>query len=713
MRLLNTQLSDGGAFVIQDFLDYELPPYAILSHTWGKEEVTYQEINTASAKEKSGYEKITQCCSVARADGYKYVWIDTCCIDKTSSAELSEAINSMYFWYQKAEVCYAILADVRSEEEIAQSKWLTRGWTLQELIAPSRVIFLNERWEVLGDRATLRDRLSEYTGIPAGILSGEDDLETSSVAQRMSWAAKRQTSRVEDRAYSLMGIFNVNMPLIYGEGENAFIRLQEEIMRISDDQSLFAWTSSDDRGGLLATSPAAFAHSHNIVRFNPYGSLDNPFTVNSRGVHLDIGFAGISIDGLGVAILNCVERTCTERTQQDKVIAIYLEDLTFTMHLFKRVQSGLLRHIDLRIFRPTQYPVRRICVRGGRTMLIQKRTAVEQDGISPEETHIIEELRLPMRYRDPAALLVATEAGIRGGVWLLLTHSDIGIEITNHNGQTPLSLAAENGQEDIVQMLLERGASIETKSSKYQTPLSLAAANGHERIVQMLLKRGASIETKSSKYQTPLSLAAENGHEKIVQMLLERGASVETINSDSQTPLSLAAANGHERIVQKLLKRGATTETRSSKDQTPLSLAAENGHEKIVQMLLEIGAAIEAKGQWGERTPLSLAAANGHEGIVQILLARGAANKTNDRWFQTPLLKATENGHEGIVEMLLKRCDYTENQSMWRRKTLLSLATKNGHEGIVKMLLEREAPKSRLDIRAVRRTPLHGFSKWV
>ncbi|RDK47085.1 hypothetical protein M752DRAFT_281171 [Aspergillus phoenicis ATCC 13157] len=202
MRLLNTYLSDTQDFVIQEFLDYELPPYAILSHTWGKEEVTYQEVNTASTKEKSGFEKITQCCS-----------------------------------YQKAEICYAILENVQSKEEIAQ---------------------------ILGDRATLRDQLSEYTGIPAGILSGEDNLETSSVAQRMSWAAKRQTSRIKDRAYSLIDIFNVHMPLIYREGKTAFIRLQKEIMRISDNQNLFAWTSSNDRGGLLATSPAAFANSHNI-----------------------------------------------------------------------------------------------------------------------------------------------------------------------------------------------------------------------------------------------------------------------------------------------------------------------------------------------------------------------------------------------------------------------------------------------------------------
>ncbi|PYH73618.1 ankyrin repeat-containing protein [Aspergillus vadensis CBS 113365] len=559
MRLLNTCLSDTGDFLIQEFFDYELPPYAILSHTWGEEEVTYQEINTVSAKEKSGYKKIIQCCSVARTDGYKYVWIDTCCIDKTSSAELSEAINSMYRWYQTSELCYAILADVQSEDEIDKSRWLTRGWTLQELITPSKMVFLNERWEPLGDRATLRDRLSKYTGIPAGILSGDEDLETSSVAQRMSWAAKRQTRRVEDRAYSLMGIFNINMPLIYGEGENAFIRLQEEIMRISDDQSLFAWASSDDRGGLIATAPAAFAHSQNIVRFNPFSSLDSPFTVDSRGVHLDIGFAGILGDGLGLAILNCKERTCTQGTQQDKVIAIYLKDLDFTMSQFKRVHSGSFRHIDFETFRPVQYPVRRICVRGGRTMLMRKRIAAIQDDISPENIHLYDEVKLPTHYIDPAALLVATEAGNQGGVWLLLTRSNIGIEAKNLNGQTPLSLAAENGQEGIVQMLLERGALIETMNSRSQTPLSLAAENGHEDIVHMLLERGAAIKTKDQwDYETPLALAAAKGYGGIAQKLLERGAEDEYDNERLHKPLWNARQYGHEDIVKMLTERRVT-----------------------------------------------------------------------------------------------------------------------------------------------------------
>ncbi|GKZ26243.1 hypothetical protein AbraIFM66951_004431 [Aspergillus brasiliensis] len=690
MRLLHTQVSDTGDFVIQEFLDYELPPYAILSHTWGKEEVTYQEISAAGAKEKSGYEKITQCCSVAKANGYKYVWIDTCCIDKTSSAELSEAINSMYLWYYKAEICYAVLADVRSEGEIAQSRWLTRGWTLQELIAPSRVIFLNEMWEVMGDKAELRDKLSEYTGIPTGILSGEEDLETASVAQRMSWAAKRQTSRVEDRAYSLMGLFNVNMPLIYGEGENAFIRLQEEIMRISDDQSLFAWTSSDDRGGLLATSPAAFAHSHNIVRFNPFGILDSPFTMSSRGVHLDLGFAGLGGECLGLAILNCTERTFTERIQQDKIIAIYLKDLSFTMNLFKRVQSGNFRRIDLRAFRSTQYPVRRICVQGGRMMLLQKRIAVKQNDISPEQIHHVDELRPLMYHKYPWALLKAAAAGDRDGVWLLLTRSHARIEITDQNGLTPLLLAAENGHESIVQMLLETGATTETRAKFGQTPLLLSARNGHEGIVRKLLERGAAFEIEDHHRQTPLLLAAKNGHEGIVQLLLEKGAEIETKDKFNQTPLMMAAAMGHEGIVQMFLKRGALIERRDLHSQTSLSLAAAMGHEGVVRILLEEGAAINTEND-KHKTPLMLAAAKGHEGVVRVLLDRGTATEPKYvKWLEAPLLLAAEKGHKGIVKMLVERGAEIKAGSLWGQKTPLSVAAANGHEEIVQMLLEKK-----------------------
>src|SRR3984885_15797145 len=264
MRLLNTTKRE-----LEEFGGNEIPLYAILSHTWGESEITFQDIE-GDAEEKVGYEKVRETCSRAAADGFDYVWIDTCCIDKTSSAELSEAINSMYRWYQESGVCYAYLADVPPNAvdyqtgtigpEFSKSRWFTRGWTLQELIAPSTVIILDQKWQEIGTKSSLQRVISEITGIPTNILLG-GDLEDASIAQRMSWASKRKTTRIEDLAYCLMGIFGINMPLLYGEGERAFTRLQEEIMKVSDDHSLFAWKSSEKYAGLLTTSPAALLNS--------------------------------------------------------------------------------------------------------------------------------------------------------------------------------------------------------------------------------------------------------------------------------------------------------------------------------------------------------------------------------------------------------------------------------------------------------------------
>ncbi|KAH8665740.1 heterokaryon incompatibility protein-domain-containing protein [Tricladium varicosporioides] len=219
----------------------EVPEYAILSHTWGTEEVTLQDIKTSNSVGLEGYKKVRKACSVAAANGFEYIWIDTCCIDKTSSAELSEALNSMFRWYQEAEKCYAYLADVPHHSsnqnssvirpEFLHSRWFTRGWTLQELIAPLSVIFLDNEWQEIGTKPDLQEEISEITGIPGDFLLG-DDLRHASIAQRMSWASKRETTRIEDLAYCLMGLFGIYMPMLYGEGERAFIRLQEEILRL-------------------------------------------------------------------------------------------------------------------------------------------------------------------------------------------------------------------------------------------------------------------------------------------------------------------------------------------------------------------------------------------------------------------------------------------------------------------------------------------------
>ncbi|KAI5456738.1 heterokaryon incompatibility protein-domain-containing protein [Mariannaea sp. PMI_226] len=271
MRLLNIKTLE-----LEFFFSY-IPPYAILSHTWGEDEVTLQDLGRSDLDQKRGWKKIVKFCqTVAKLfpEPLEYVWVDTCCIDKTSSAELSESINSMFRWYQMSQVCYALLEDVSYTgqgsvgSDFESSRWFTRGWTLQELIAPHTVEFFDQQWTYIGDKLQLARRVSRRTGIDEGtLLSG--DCTSSSVAQKMSWAAERQTTRQEDMAYCLLGLFDISMTMLYGEGEKAFIRLQEEILKEYDDNSIFAWNStavpeSITTVGVLATHPSFFKTSADI-----------------------------------------------------------------------------------------------------------------------------------------------------------------------------------------------------------------------------------------------------------------------------------------------------------------------------------------------------------------------------------------------------------------------------------------------------------------
>ena len=233
--------------------------YAILSHTWtqtpGGEE-TFQDVQDIIKICKNGKnprdhvdEKIRRSCEIAEDDGYAWIWIDSCCIDKESSTELSEAFNSMFTWYTLAEICYVYLEAVSHAEnphakdsKFRTSRWHSRGWTLQELLAPALAVFFSQEWKKIGTKYDLRFPLSECTGINVEYLTRERDFRIdASIARRMSWAAERETTRVEDEAYCLLGLFDINMPTLYGEGRKAFHRLQAELVKQSIDTTLFAW----------------------------------------------------------------------------------------------------------------------------------------------------------------------------------------------------------------------------------------------------------------------------------------------------------------------------------------------------------------------------------------------------------------------------------------------------------------------------------------
>jgi hypothetical protein len=307
MRLLRIE---GSQPVLEEFFGDEIPPYAILSHTWGAthEEVSCGDITGSTQVEytrKIGYKKLLFCIEQAAKDGIQYSWVDTCCIDKTSSAELSEAINSMFAWYRNAKVCYAYLADVECEKADTldatrwlASRWWSRAWTLQEYLAPHNVVFYNATWVRIGDKTDKAAEIQATTGIDEETSKDSRLMYSRSVAQRMSWAANRYATRTEDIAYSLLGIFEINMPLLYGEGRRAFLRLQQEILRTVNDQSLFAWGFTPktiwqltydslpaSEYGLFADMPSRFADCGKVLSYHRHGHSSDIRVVNGA-LHL-------------------------------------------------------------------------------------------------------------------------------------------------------------------------------------------------------------------------------------------------------------------------------------------------------------------------------------------------------------------------------------------------------------------------------------------
>ncbi|KAK4448950.1 heterokaryon incompatibility protein-domain-containing protein [Podospora aff. communis PSN243] len=395
MRLINTK-----TLQLKEFWGNDIPRYAILSHTWEEEEVTFQQLTQLSREEVAkfkGFKKIERTCQLADRSGIKWAWVDTCCIDKSSSAELTEAINSMFRWYQESAVCFAYLSDLKNNrrkekewkvkdreqgapkggqweekgasekswegegkkweanqesedwakeskeqnkekdaesraggsdassstsdgltwrqrvDKFASCRWFTRGWTLQELIAPRRLGFYNQDWVFEGEKDKLSSELAEITRISKRVLTNAALLSTIPVAQRMSWAANRQTTRAEDMAYCLLGLFGVQIPMLYGEGTKAFIRLQEEIIKESNDLSLFAWqakVTSQKHLGILALSPKDFAECAKIELWDD-AMYNDEVAVTSKGLRItpvSRGVLRLGKDETYILSLQCYQR---------------------------------------------------------------------------------------------------------------------------------------------------------------------------------------------------------------------------------------------------------------------------------------------------------------------------------------------------------------------------------------------------------------------
>ncbi|KAK6434327.1 hypothetical protein LTR95_009492 [Oleoguttula sp. CCFEE 5521] len=373
MRLLKTGPYVPGAERLEliEKWGVDIPTYAILSHTWSKnpdDEVLFADVLNGVSTTKPAYSKLEQAMKRAMLDGFGWLWIDTCCINKSSSVELSEAINSMYSYYKNAQKCYAYLVDVDASDyktinsEFAKSRWWKRGWTLQELLAPSSLEFFASNWQSLGYKDELRPIISSITGIDDDYLRPPPatnpfdtvqnpglPVEHASIAKRMSWASARETTREEDLAYCLIGLFEVNIPMLYGEGgQRAFYRLQEEIMGANEDQSLFAWIKLDDDKttvnglhGLLADSPRDFRHTGSVI---PYSALADysVTTVTARGLSVTLPLTQ-KADGKMIAALQC-----PVQGRYSDWLAVYLQKLNIGSNVYARADCNKLASVSER-----------------------------------------------------------------------------------------------------------------------------------------------------------------------------------------------------------------------------------------------------------------------------------------------------------------------------------------------------------------------------
>lgn len=325
MRLIDTTSFE---FQSGEHAEFREKGYAVLSHRWLPQEITLDQLGSHIGELRSGttglspqLDKIRGACEIARGKGIKWVWIDSCCIDKRDLVETTESINAMYKWYHNSKLCITYLYDVKKNDAIAitdphvfdrpgqdqPSEWFSRGWTLQELLAPRQMEFYDKDWSYIGTKKETNTSIGTVTGIDEEYLNGETDFRTACIAQKMSWMVGRTTTREEDIAYSMIGLFGINMTPIYGEGKHAFIRLQEELLASrAMDESLFAWRMpalnagdqyngsrgswAADEWGLLAPSPEWFARSASIRTLDGLPQRPGgPFKLEPTGITGPVG----------------------------------------------------------------------------------------------------------------------------------------------------------------------------------------------------------------------------------------------------------------------------------------------------------------------------------------------------------------------------------------------------------------------------------------
>lgn len=378
IRLLHTKNLTFHIFKTEDFT--KVPRYAILSHVWdshdeavspGSFKAALQHGRTHRDRLGHGFQKIITFCRQAAADGLEYAWADTGCIDKENEVELSFAINSMFRWYQKSAVCYVYLADVPRNVNLAdpnsafvKSRWFTRGWTLQELIAPKSVVFFAADWHYLSTKAALKHIIADVTGVDLRVLE-TGDASTASVSTKLSWVKSRKTTLAEDRAYCLLGIFDIFMPLMYGEKEAAFRRMLDEIASRENDQTIFSWAGDGRPCGMIAPSPAHFVPSRDASTV--IKTVRNPaFSITNRGVRITAPLIALPLRNMYAMVLNSLPAAGSPGSENyflvhfiyrlyddhNDYIRVHSDELAYFPAHLKQTQPSLLKNTEVFVDKP-------------------------------------------------------------------------------------------------------------------------------------------------------------------------------------------------------------------------------------------------------------------------------------------------------------------------------------------------------------------------